>query len=238
MCQQAGSPAVPTTQNLTIQEPFRSVLESMHATEPQRGADGMLHELDDTTRISPQEGAALYSLVVSTRARATLEVGLAFGFSTAYLLAGLDRNGGGTHTAIDPYQDTDWHGVGLTTATSLVQQSGLPGDAFRFLAQRSERALVDLARSDAHFEVTFIDGYHRFDDVLVDFTLAAPMCPIGGVIVLHDMWLGSIAAVASFLLHNRGDFQEISTGCDNLFAVRRVGPDERNWDHFVPFKST
>lgn len=219
-----------------IPDVFRTTLASMHSTEPQPGSDGQLHQLDETTRISAEEGMALYRLVIDTQAHATLEVGLAFGFSTAYLLAGLERNGGGTHTAIDPYQDTDWHGVGLTTAARLVAESEvLADDAFRLLPDRSERALVDLARSGSRFDVTFIDGYHRFDDVLVDFTLAAMICPIGAVIVMHDMWLDSIATVASFLRANRTDFEVVDTGCQNLFAVRRVGQDGRNWDHFQRF---
>ena len=96
-------------------------------------------------------------------------------------------------------------------------------------------ALTDLARQGRTFGLTFIDGYHRFDDVLVDFTLAARMCPEGGVIVLHDMWLPSIAAVASFLRTNRVDFAEVQTGCPNLFAMRRIADDERDWTHFVAF---
>jgi predicted O-methyltransferase YrrM len=173
---------------------------------------------------------------VEVGATATLEVGLAYGFSTVYLLAALEANGGGTHVAIDPYQDTDWSGVGVTTAARLVRGSTvLTDDAFRHIPTRSERALVDLGRNYGEFGLTFIDGYHRFDDVLVDFTLAAPMCPVGSVIVLHDMWLDSIFSVASFLRTNRCDFQEIQTGCENLFAVKRVDEDTRNWDHFVPF---
>ncbi|MDQ1246297.1 MAG: hypothetical protein QG597_665 [Actinomycetota bacterium] len=216
--------------------PFADVLQSMHAGQPQLGSDGRRHMIDDTTRISEDEGMTLFRLGVEAEVAATLEVGLAYGFSTAYLLAALHHNGGGSHTAIDPYQDTDWSGIGLTTAIALVTTAtALTTDSFTLIPERSDPALIDLARTGRTFDLTFIDGYHRFDDVLVDFTLAARMCPIGGLIVLHDMWLDSIAAVASFLRRNRADFAEIATGCDNLFAVRRVDEDRRNWDHFVAF---
>ena len=166
----------------------------------------------------------------------TLEVGLAYGFSTVYLLAALEHNGGGTHVAIDPYQATDWNGIGITTARQLVAQSTtLADESMMLIEEMSHSALVDLERSRASFGLSFIDGYHRFDDVLVDFTLAARMCPIGGAIVLHDTWLDSIAAVASFLRTNRIDFVEVDTGCENLFAMRRVTDDERDWRHFVDF---
>jgi predicted O-methyltransferase YrrM len=215
---------------------FANVLQSMHAGEPQRGADGDRHAIDATTRISDDEGLALYSLAIAAGASNTLEVGLAYGFSTVYLLAALEHNGGGSHTAIDPYQATDWSGIGATTARTLVTRAQrLTIDSFTVIEERSDPALIDLERAGRMFELTFIDGYHRFDDVLVDFTLAARMCPEGGVIVLHDMWLDAIAAVASFLRRNRVDFTEVDTGCDNLFAARRIGTDQRNWDHFVDF---
>ncbi len=221
---------------VAVGEPFGTMLASMYASDPQPGADGTLVAIDDTTRISVPEGLALHSQVIVHGVTSTLEVGLAYGFSTLYLLAGLAANGGGTHIAIDPYQATDWHGVGETAARRGTALSpALSGDSLRLIEQRSEDALPELRRAGESFGVIFIDGYHRFDDVLVDVTLAAPMCPVGGVVVLHDMWLDSIAAVASFLRHNRTDFTEIDTGCDNLFAMRRVAHDQRNWDHFAAF---
>lgn len=211
-------------------------LRSMYASEPQRASDGRLVPIDDTTRISVDEGLALFGLVVDNAVTDTLEVGLAYGFSTLYLLAGLSRVGGGRHVAVDPYQGSDWDGIGVTVAGRvLAQLPAMSAADFTHLPMRSESALVDAARTGRRFGLIFIDGYHRFDDVLVDFTLAAHLCPIGGIIVLHDMWLMSIRAVASFLRTNRADFVEIDTGCPNLVAVRRVADDQRMWDHFRPF---
>ena len=215
---------------------FCEALQSMYAGEPQIGTAGQALAIDDSTRISVEEGMTLFSLCVTDGVMSTLEVGLAYGFSTAYLLAGLERNGGGTHTAIDPLQEIDWDGIGRTTASRLVSGSTvLTSDSFILVEERSDPALSDLERAGGAFGLTFIDGYHRFDDVLVDFTLSARMCPVGGMIVLHDMWLDSIAAVAAFIRSNRPDFIEIITGCDNLFAVRRIDEDRRDWRHFVDF---
>lgn len=209
----------------------------MYAQAPQPGLGNKLWAIDDSTRISVAEGMTLYSLCRSGEVRDTLEVGLAYGFSTYFLLAALDRNGGGTHVAIDPYQVGDWNEIGLTGARRLVAGSqSLTTDSFQWIEARSEIALAALQAQGRQFELTFIDGYHRFDDVLVDFTLAARMCPIGGAIVMHDMWLPSIAAVAEFLRGNRVDFTEIDTGCQNLLALRRVAPDERDWTHFEAFQ--
>jgi predicted O-methyltransferase YrrM len=219
-----------------VPKAYREVLTSMHATEPQRDSRGSLRDLDETTRISDDEGMALFSLAQQAPGADTLEIGLAYGFSTVYLLAAHHARGTGSHTAVDPYQDTDWHGMGLACAERLVRQSSaLTTASFCHIPERSEHALVDLDRGGRRFGLTFIDGYHRFDDVLVDFTLAARLTEMGGFIVLHDMWLDSIAAVAGFVRCNRADFAEVDTGCENLFAVRRVGDDTRNWDHFRAF---
>lgn len=215
---------------------FRRVLESMYAREPQRGADGLLHEIDRYTRVSAAEGMALYGACVGSGITRTLEVGLAYGFSTVFLLAALERNGGGRHVAVDPYQEGDWHGVGVATAALLTgAAANLDAGSFTCIESRSEAALVDLQRRGETFGMVFIDGYHRFDDVLVDFTLAARMVPVGGLIVLHDRRLDSVKAVASWIGHDRPDFAKVTMPCRNLFAVRRVGEDERDWRHFIRF---
>jgi predicted O-methyltransferase YrrM len=215
---------------------FRTVLESMYAREPQRGVDGLPHPVDRFTRVSAAEGMALYRWCVDAGVTATLEIGLAYGFSAAFLLAALNENGGGRHVAVDPYQTRDWHGVGAATAARLsVAAAGLDAYSFTCLETRSEAALVDLQRRGETFGLVFIDGYHRFDDVLVDFTLAARMVPVGGLIVLHDRRLDSVKAVASWIGHDRPDFAKVTMPCRNLFAVRRVGEDERDWRHFVRF---
>jgi predicted O-methyltransferase YrrM len=218
---------------------FRERLASLHASEPQAGVDAILHQIDGTTRISPEEGTALTLLATRVTATRTLEVGLGYGFSTAYLLAALanrQQTEAVVHVAIDPFQFTDWNGIGITTAMDLVAASPwLSDSSFQCIHERSDIALAGLLKEGRVFDLAFIDGYHRFDDVLVDFTMAAQMCPMGGVIVLHDMWLPGIASVAGFIRSNRADFAEVQTGCENLFAVTRVGDDVRNWDHFVPF---
>ena len=218
---------------------FRERLDSLYAGEPQPGVDATRHQIDATTRISPDEGLALVCLATRVAATHTLEVGLGYGFSTAYLLAALANRRQAdavTHLAIDPFQLTDWKGIGITTAGDLVAASPwLSDSSFHCVQERSDIALAGLLKEGRFFDLAFIDGYHRFDDVLVDFTLVAQMCPAGGVIILHDMWLPGIASIAGFIRSNRADFAEVQTGCENLFAVMRVGDDIRNWDHFEPF---
>ena len=218
--------------------PMQRSLLALYAREPQQGDDGLSHPIDATTRIKPEEGLELLGLARQLGARDLLEVGLACGFSSQFLLAALALEGGGRLVAIDPYQDSDWHGIGRRlAATSAGAMPQLGSGAFRWIGERSDRALPQLQQQGERFDLIFIDGYHRFDDVLIDLSFAARLCRPGGVLVLHDMWLPSVRSVVAFIEGNRPDLPRLPTPCPNLAVFRREGEDQRSWDHFVPFES-
>jgi predicted O-methyltransferase YrrM len=211
-----------------LPRPFRSALLSMYNGEQQLGSDGERHSFDGNVRISPEQGMWLYSLCREAKPKATLEIGLAYGFSLVYFLAAIRENGVGHHTAVDPFQ-SDWHGIGWRQSQSLDMS-----DSFRLIEEKSISALVHFADRGEMFEVIFIDGNHRFDDVFVDFTLSAELCPMGGCIILHDMWMPSVRMAVAFIRSNRKDFEEI-TPMSSIAAFRRIGEDAREWHHYVEF---
>jgi predicted O-methyltransferase YrrM len=215
---------------------IRSRLLSMYRGEPQFGADGNRHSIDQATKISPSQGMWLHDLCVSTQAKATLEIGMAFGYSTLYFLAAIARNGSGHHTSIDPFQNSSWRGIGLAHAQAVSAEKGW-ASAFRLIEDRSDRASADLARSHSTFDVIFIDGGHRFDDVLVDFYLYAPLCATGGHMIFDDIWMHSIQTVVAYIRANRPDFIEVPTGERNICVFRKVSEDERDWTYFRKFTS-
>lgn len=212
-------------------EPFAEVLCSMYEGEPQLGTDGVSHPLDTMTRVSPRQGMWIYDLVRDTKPENTLEIGLAYGFSTVYILAAIQRNGRGRHLAFDPFQEQHWKGIGLTREKIL----GLASGTFSFSGEDSIQGLARLCREGRRFGMIFIDGNHKFDDVLIDFSLASTVCDSEGHIVLDDLWMPSIQRVVSFIRRNRTDFTEIPTSISNIAVFRRVGDDKREWTHFVPF---
>jgi predicted O-methyltransferase YrrM len=213
---------------------FRAALLSMYRGEPQLGSDGRVHPIDTRTRISPSQGMWLYDVCVSTRPASTLEIGMAYGYSTLYFLAALAKNGSGHHTAIDPLQHSYYRGIGLAHAHALAPSEGVDS-RLRLIEDRSDRVATDLARANSTFDIIFIDGSHRFDDVLTDFYLYAPLCEIGGHIVFDDMWMRSVQTAVAFVRKNREDFLEIRTAERNICAFLRVGHDSRSWNHFHEF---
>ena len=94
---------------------------------------------------------------------------------------------------------------------------------------------TDLARSDSVFDLIFIDGNHRFDDVLVDFYLYAQLCNLGGYIIFDDMWLDSVQTVVSFVRANRTDFVEMHTTEKNICVFQKKSHDSRKFDDFHKF---
>lgn len=193
--------------------------------------DGKLVKLD-STQISPLQGAELHRLVVETSAKTTLEIGLAYGFSTAWILDALSRNRGASHIAIDPFQVDHWGGVGLQTVKRLNCV-----DRFEWIQERSDFALATMAKERKVFDFIYIDGNHRFDDVLVDFYLADQVLRLGGLILFDDIWMPSVQSACSFVERNRS-YERVPSTAGNVSVFRKLQNDVRNWQHFVPFNGS
>jgi predicted O-methyltransferase YrrM len=213
----------------SLDQPFRDALISMYRGEPQLGDGGETHEMANAdTTISPIQGMWLYDLCRTVKPQATLEIGLGYGFSMLFFLAALKRNGQGQHAVIDPFP---WHGI----AYAKARQVDMP---LEVINEVSERAGVDLTRAGRTFDLIFVDGNHRFDNVLCDFTLFAKVCNVNGYIIMDDMWMRSVRAACSFIRNNRSDFIGIQTPLPNIAVFKKIDEDKRTWDHFKSFSAS
>ena len=204
----------------------------MSRGEPQAAANGKLQELADlASGLSPEKGLWLYDAYRRLAPRASLETGMAYGFSTIYLLAAIAKNGAGNHIAVDPCENSIWAGIGV----EKVRQLGL-AEHFRFIEDSSLQAAAALQKEKQTFDFIFIDDGHLFDLVCLDFTVFAPLLNKGGWIVFDDLWMPSVRTAVNFVRTNRPDFREIPALWP-LAAFERIGEDTRLWDHFVPFAS-
>lgn len=209
---------------------IKAKLDSLYHSAQQKGTNDVFYSIDHSTRINIPCGLDLYNLCMKVQPKNTLEIGLAYGFSTMYFLEA-QQHLKFSHTAVDPAQFTSYNGIGYTSAIEHTI-----ADKFIFHKMFSFECLSMLKMQEQSFEIIFIDGGHRFDDVLCDFTLAAQICPVGGYIILDDLLLPSITKVKDFIIKNRTDFvfeQFIST---NLGFFKKISNhDERSWDHFTEF---
>jgi predicted O-methyltransferase YrrM len=150
------------------------------------------------TSIPYDEGLALYNFIRSTKAENTLELGLAYGLSTLFLCQAHHDNGMGHHTAVDPFECTQWKSIGLLN----IRKAGLDS-LLRFCAAPSDEILPQFLRDGERFDFIFIDGNHRFDYALLDFFYADKLLNSGGYIMFDDMWMPAIRKVCGFILRNR-----------------------------------
>src|ERR1700730_4883557 len=177
--------------------------------------------LDRDTRVSPEQGAVLRQLMIDNSASRSLEVGFAYGFSTLWMLDALRKHPETLHVAIDPFEKTHWHGVGLNQVDKIRFEG-----KFKWLQEFSIHALSDLIRQDEKFDFIYIDGNHRFDDVIVDFYLCDQLAHPRTLIVLDDVSIPSIRSASNFIIENRSykvEQQQIT----NILALRKIRDDDR-----------
>lgn len=173
------------------------VIEEIYRDRKVIGPDGQVINPFPTS-IGRTEGEMLYQVVRHEHARATLEVGMAWGVSSLFMCQALHDAGGGKHVAIDPYQGKGFGYAGL----KHLERAGLK-HLLEFREEPSHLALPELVRAGWQFDVVFIDGAHRFDQVLVDFYYADCLISPGKCLIFDDLWMPAIRKVLHFILRNR-----------------------------------
>ncbi len=171
------------------------ILDQIYASSTVTAADGRVLPLHSA--VNPLEGRYLQGLIEADQSvRKTLEIGCAYGLSSLHILQALQDRGGAHHTIVDPFQKTDWHGVGITN----IERAGF--DGYTLVEERSEVLLPQLAESEAGtFDFIFIDGWHTFDHTLMELFFANRMIREGGYIVVDDCSFSAVAKAVSYLEH-------------------------------------
>lgn len=166
---------------------MNAVLESILSTATVRdGANLLTLNHPDfpalQSHIDPAEGAFLQSLIAEVRPRTSLEIGMAYGVSTLFICEALDRlQHRARHIVMDPNQRSQWKGIGLQNA----ERAGY-GSLLEFHEQPSEVVLPQLLARGAVLDFAFVDGWHTFDQVMVEFYYINRMLRVGGLVVFDD----------------------------------------------------
>lgn len=108
----------------------------------------------------------LSGLVIASDAQLVFEIGTGRLHSTKAFLYGLEKTGGKL-ISCDPVKD--WHNY-------FHPQ-------FEFIQKTSNEIAETWNRP---IDILFIDGDHRYDQVLFDYNTFAPFVRKGGLIILHD----------------------------------------------------
>jgi predicted O-methyltransferase YrrM len=176
---------------------MNQILQEILRTGHAESADGT-EKVAVHSQVPPEEGEFLRRLVAEVNPTVSLEVGCAFGVSALFICEGLSRGPATRHIVIDPYQLTGYRGIGLNN----LKRAGF-GDVVELHALPSHTALPQLEASGLRIDFAFIDGYHTFDFVLLDFFYIDRMLRVGGVVALDDADWPSIRQVCRYIATNR-----------------------------------
>ena len=152
-----------------------------------------------TSHIDESCGALIQRVIREIRPQVAVEVGLAFGISTLYILEALKETGAHKLIGMDPAQhDQYWRGGGLHAISRAGYES-----LYEFHESTSQQVLPALAAQGQKIGFAFIDGWHTFDHTLIDFFYIDQMLEPGGVVVFDDVVYPAIKRVCDFVLTNR-----------------------------------
>jgi predicted O-methyltransferase YrrM len=158
---------------------------------------------------------ALYRAVLDQAPGRVLEVGMAYGVTSLAILAALEELGSGELVSVDPFQSSDWRGIGVLN----VERAGFAG-RHRVIEEFDYLALPRLLEDGAKFDLAYIDGWHNFEYVLLDFFYADKMLAPGAIVGFNDCdWL-PVRSVLRFVAKHR-DYEPIDVGLPALYGDRR-----------------
>jgi predicted O-methyltransferase YrrM len=168
------------------------LIDQTYETGSVTGRSGAVHELHSA--IDREKGEFLRSIVANDKEiTKTLEVGCAYGLSSLFICSELAKRDGASHTIIDPFQNIDWDGVGLLN----LDNAGI--DFYTFIEDRSEFALPEiLKKEEGTFDMIFVDGFHTFDQTLLDCHYATRLLRVGGVLAIDDVALLPVGRAARY----------------------------------------
>lgn len=212
-----------------------AVLAYLYSDAPKVGKTGKVFK--GNTALSTQNNLReIESLLRQYRPANTLEIGMALGGSSmVFANVGRELCSSYRHVAIDPFQSTDWDGVGIR----CLESAGLM-DAVELVEKRSCLVLPRLLQEGRQFGLIYVDGSHLFEDVFVDAYFSARLLTDQGHLMFDDAANGHVAKVLRFIESNMASLERLpesnwrrriarATGRRQLAVYRRTGPIDRPW---------
>ena len=130
---------------------MNALIEQILASKEVEGPGGKRVTLH--SHITREEGSLLLHLIKKDPLiRKTLEVGCAYGLSSLFIAEGLKDRPNANHTIIDPFQSSQWEGIGVQN----LARSGFK--KFELIEERSEFAMPSILReNEGCFDLVLIE---------------------------------------------------------------------------------
>jgi predicted O-methyltransferase YrrM len=177
--------------------------------------------------IKRSEAEFLFNFLKKKKIKSTLEIGFAYGFSTAYIISATKSE----HFVIDPNQTSIYkkHGVKNIKALSLSKY-------LHPIEDKSYNALPCILKKNLRFDFIFIDGDHKFDNIFLDFYYSDLLLNTGGYIIFHDSWMRPIQLTTAWIINNKKNYKFVKCSEKNLIVLKKTKDDiDRPWYHFNEF---
>ncbi|MCP9857838.1 MULTISPECIES: O-methyltransferase [unclassified Cyanobium] len=170
------------------------LIKEIYSTGKVHDSGGLDVDLADC--IDPREGEFLIKVIhENPHIKRTLEIGCAYGLSALHICNAVDGREGAIHTIIDPFQHTQWRGIGIGNLAKAGFHS------WELIEKRSEHVLPELDASNAtKYDLILIDGWHTFDHTIVDTFYATRLLNEGGILVVDDVNFPAVRSVINHLL--------------------------------------
>jgi predicted O-methyltransferase YrrM len=176
---------------------MNAILKSILDTGNVTSSEGeTIHALYDG--ISREQGEFLQAIIAEIKPASSVEIGLAYGVSSLFILDALRQIGRGHHIIMDYKQSTLWKSIGLKN----LNDAGF-ADLYEFYEQPAHVGITQLEMQGTKVDFAFIDGKHLYDYTLVDFFCVDRILKVGGIVAMDDMWMPSIQKVCAYILTNR-----------------------------------
>ena len=156
--------------------------------------DEDLNEIPLHSGVTKKDGEFLQKIISENKFKNTIEVGCAYGISSLYICAATSQYDNYSHTIIDPFQK-EWKNIGVLN----LNRNNL--NNFELIEKLSEIALPQLLEKNKKYDFAFIDGWHTFDHVMIDFFYINRMLEVGGVITFHDLDMPSQKKLFRYILN-------------------------------------
>lgn len=208
---------------------YSEILDDLYGGVIKKTLAGQDREITPIQSISRPAAQFVYETVCQVRPEKSIEVGMAWGFSSVAICSALRDVCGGVNIVIDPFQLAWYQGVALAT----LEKYGL-SSFVQHHDQRSDLFLAKFWGENNRIQFAFIDGDHRIDAVFVDFYYVNKLLDEGGVVIFDDYQFSSVMNVVRYALKNL--HYELLPCYEARFAVfRKVKEDDRGWDAYGEF---
>ncbi len=151
------------------------------------------------SNISIKEGLEIYKLIKKYKPKKLIEIGLACGISTCFMLCAISS--GDKVYSVDPFQKIQWDRFGLINAYEVIKELKLPNNSHNWIPKYSS----DYFKStNDKYDFMLIDGDHSYNGTMIDLNGSLKILNNKGILVVDDVLHREVGkAVRDFMRNNK-----------------------------------